>query len=571
MMGIVLCCGGCGLFSKKVNFEDPLVERCVRMTLGKEADEAVSERECARIETLLIDCDLDTGFTVDYYYATGGVAPANYIDLCDLQYFTGLKELVIDNQIKRDFLVNLEAIGNCTELEKLTMQYNPVEVNYFGMGPMGYKYLAGILSQLPKLEYLDLGYEVAKEHQELLAGDNDDLEFEDDFNGVIYAQIAELAQSHIIVAEDIEAYEEAWQYKENEPDLNVLKQGSVAMIIGSEEELEEFLDALPDNAEDISIYYKGTDDIDMESFTRFSQLKTLSVVNYIKMPNNVETADIEVKNLNALAENKHLFALNLSGVIFDEEELKEVTGLKGLSLHECMFNDADFLECMPALRELTVLGNWSKELQDYLEDNGEKMSALKFLRIHCDKNSKYKGIEEYENLETLSILYQGAPTSWKYIVQCPKLKYLSVETNEPEMELEDLAEAESLEYLFISNFGNIGEISGVEEMISLPNMKSFVLLAVLSSQGNAEAYYEEINDGIKAAGDSETISCFIPYGVLLRDRYVIDGEKNVHDVLELEKLYREDIICGGYDRLLIANPQKFPDMKAITEHLNDES
>lgn len=564
LLGTILCCGGCGLFSKKVEFEDPLVERCVRMTLGKEEDETIREKDCAKLEKLLIDCDLDAGLTMDYNYFSGA-ASANYIDLCDLQYMTGLKELVIDNQVRRDLLVNIDAIENCIKLEELSLKYNPIEVNYFGMAPMGYKYMAGILSRLPKLEYLNLGYEVAEEHRELLAGDNDNLEFEDDFNGVAYTQVVELAQSRIIPVQDIDEYIEAWKYEEKELDLETVKQGNVVMEIEDEDQLEEFLDELPDNTEDICIYYKGTEDIDAELFTRFSELKTLSLIKQLQIAESVENAGVEVKKLNTLAENKYLFALNLSGIIFDEEELKEVTGLKELSLYECMFDNADFLECMPGLRELTVMGNYSKELQDYLEDNGEKMNSLKFLRVHCDKPSNYKGIEKYENLETLSILSQGAATSWKYIAQCPKLKYLSVEINEDALELEDLAETESLEYLFVANLTAVKEVSGVEEVIAMPAMRSFVLSATVSGQENTEAYYEEINDGIKAATDSETMSFFIPYGVILQDRFTTWNRENVYDILDLEKLYRKDILCGGYDRLMIKYPQKFPKMKAVRE------
>ena len=83
--------------------------------------------------------------------------------MCDLRYLTGLEELYIDNNVKVDYLANMDVITNCKELEKLCMQYNPIMYYSDGEVGRGYKYLLKIIEQLPELEYLDLGYFVPKQ------------------------------------------------------------------------------------------------------------------------------------------------------------------------------------------------------------------------------------------------------------------------------------------------------------------------------------------------------------------------------------------------------------------------
>lgn len=55
---ILICaaciCGGC---SSNVDFQDPLVERCVREALGKVEKDPVTKKECADLKELKIDCD----------------------------------------------------------------------------------------------------------------------------------------------------------------------------------------------------------------------------------------------------------------------------------------------------------------------------------------------------------------------------------------------------------------------------------------------------------------------------------------------------------------------------------
>lgn len=337
MLLVVCVVLGYMLLNKKVEFQDPLVERCVRLTLGKEAQEPITERECAGIEELLIDCDLDMGIMADYMLGQRSV-PMNYVDLRDLKYMTGLHTLMIDNDLKRDILVNLDVITQCGELENLSVRYNPGYSNYYGDFPMGYKYLGEMIGQLPKLEYIDLGYQVAQEHQKYLTDYREELTVEDKWDTAVFGQ---MMQAHATTGyADTEEYLDYWQYQYDE-DTSIEDDYTHKLPAGDEEGLKDYIEELPSDMEDIYIECnEGT--IDMELFSKFEELKTLTVVSG-KSPWSFEEDPIpKVKNLDCLAESERLFSLNFYGIDFDEEELSELVQLRELSIADCEFGDPVF-------------------------------------------------------------------------------------------------------------------------------------------------------------------------------------------------------------------------------------
>ncbi|MCR5728279.1 MAG: hypothetical protein K6G24_12540, partial [Lachnospiraceae bacterium] len=125
---ILICaaciCGGC---SSNVDFQDPLVERCVREALGKGEKDPVTKKECADLKELKIDCDKDQTLIWDNVrlsYLRG-----NYVDLSDLKYLTGLTSLEINNNPAYDMLANLDAVTNCKKLNKLSFNDNSSETS----------------------------------------------------------------------------------------------------------------------------------------------------------------------------------------------------------------------------------------------------------------------------------------------------------------------------------------------------------------------------------------------------------------------------------------------------------
>ena len=120
---ILICaaciCGGC---SSNVDFQDPLVERCVREALGKVEKDPVTKKECADLKELKIDCD--KGQTLIWDNVRLSYLRGNYVDLSDLKYLTGLTSLEINNNPAYDMLANLDAVTNCKKLNKLSFNDN---------------------------------------------------------------------------------------------------------------------------------------------------------------------------------------------------------------------------------------------------------------------------------------------------------------------------------------------------------------------------------------------------------------------------------------------------------------
>jgi len=535
---IAVVCVGFLFSDSEITFQDPLVERCVRLTLDKGADEPITKKECAAIEELLIDCDLDISGTLNLVTASWDAA--NYIDLCDLQYLTGLKELVIDNHVSRDMLVNLDAMSHCRKLEKLTMQYNPSENYHDGALPMGYKYLAEIIAQLPELEELDLGYMVAEEHQQLLMGDNTKLEIVNDSDPFMVLQ-----NTSTFYPADMNSYLNGWSYAYNEDSTH---SRTLHVRIGDQDELEEFLDTLPRKTEDICIYYSG-ESLDLEPVSDFKHLKTLTIVCPFRV---YSYGDTRLKNLDALAANKDLFSLNLCGVNGDFEEIGSLTQLKELSLSFCLFEDTDFLKSLTNLRELSFTINDYCDLLDYIKDNGDRHEALSFLRIYTlNDTMTYKGLAALPNLETLS-LYSDISTM-KYIAQCSKLKHFSFETaGKDRLDLSDLTQLDALEYLYINQMNRPEPLEGVEEILALPNMTSLTLPTVAFTEENE---YKVMNSWIDAAVKNASVSYLMMNRRLFHDM-TLNGQ-DIHEMLDINKLYDAQIICGGYDLSLIKLPGKY--------------
>lgn len=538
-----------GGFGGSVTFQDPLVERCVRLTLEKEADEPITKKECASIEKLLIDCDLDVS-CADWPEAV------NYIDLCDLQYLTGLKELIIDNDVARDTLGNMDAIANCRKLEELTIHYNPVVTPYVGINPMGYKYMAGIVEELPKLEYLDLGYTVPEEYQELLAGDKKDLTFAEKEAVSVIQEVNDFSGTRMYTR-DMEEYEKAWSYDEQD------NMGTAMMEVADIGELEAFLEELSEDAEDICIYYTGDEAIDMELFADFAHLKTLTVFCDWFLVGAKEDQAVEINNLDALADNKELFSLNLCWAKGDFEEIGELSQLKELSLYGCVFEEPDFLGDLSELRELTILYNDCEDLEDYINDSGEQLSNLRFLRVWYDEFSDYKGIEEYPNLEVLSTYSNGYPSTLKYIAKCPRLKALTLVAMEEEVDISDLEELKTLEYLNVTRTNtSVKEIEGVEEVLKLPNLVS-ILLPSRSYLG--DDYEDEVNDLIDIAADHPKLSLVVLNPYLYS---WLDGDLMLQLELEgmdFEKLYDEGIMCSMHDLKLLENSDLYSTIDELME------
>lgn len=127
-----------------VEFEDFLVERCVREALGKGWDEDVTEEELSSMRKLTLSWEKDITFGFDF--VRFNKACSGYVNLADLKYLTGLEELQLDFYPKSTVLENMDVIVNCGKLRSLSMPLLLRGYNYAnGYTGKGYRYLKDIL------------------------------------------------------------------------------------------------------------------------------------------------------------------------------------------------------------------------------------------------------------------------------------------------------------------------------------------------------------------------------------------------------------------------------------------
>ena len=486
-----------------VEFQDPLVERCVRKTLEKGHDEEITVEECSSIKSLLIDCKLDSSFSVWSTSATGsGDMLCNYVDFCDFQYLTGLEELYIDNQIKYDMIVNLDAIANCTKLKKLCMQYNPMGTYYSGDIPKGYKYLKNIIACMPELEYLDLGYFVPVEFKQMLQGENADLVICDGENGS-YGRDAtadlfyRFEKQNWTKVDTVEDYVAGWDYVYDGNEANSVQAKSV-LTVESASELKELLDSLPAETEDLVLNVKTMDVLDFELFLKFPNLKTLSIAgNGVFFKKGDKTP---VENIGKLNELPELFAFNMAGCSGDFSGIGELTSLRELSITVCEFDSCHFLSEMENLRELTMISYLGAEADYDVFDYVDELPKLKY--VSTRNVGDLEGIEKAKSLETVRCF--GEITSFEAVGKSNTVKNVILcGVSSDTIDLSPLENAQQLESLV---FVACNKVSSADAILDLPELLTVYARDI--GDVEEEEYPVVMNQVISQAAESDSLSAF---------------------------------------------------------------
>lgn len=532
---ILVSCGVNNSKNEVVEFQDPLVERCVRKTLDKAYDEEITRKDCESIKSLLIDCKYDTSFTMRTNTVTDPAdLMCNYIDFCDFQYLTGLEELYIDNEIKYDLIVNLDALANCTKMKKLCMEYNPMADWYNGDTPKGYKYLKDILDSMSQLEYLDLGYYVPGEIKEMLRGENTDLVVWDGDNqsycnlDAIHHRFAYGENKHRVEAESVAAYMNNWSYTYDGNEMDAVKAKSI-LIVESLEEFMEVIGELPAETEDIVMSVKTMEPLDFSVFTKFSHLKTLSISGNasVLLPTDKYTP---VENIAKLKELPELYAFNIAGCSGDFAEIGELTNLKELSILICNHTSMDFLEGLVNLRELTVI------------ESGEEFDACAYVdklpnlkHLTTSNTGNLAGIENAEALETLRCW--NVVETLENVGKCSPLKNIIFTSySKKVLDMTQLQELEQLEMVINVNGSNL---ANVEYILDAPN-----LITVMSGNITVEdlqEYHNEMNALIDKAVENDNLSC-----LALMVNVTVDGDySSMVDYADID--FRKLWDAGIYD------------------------
>lgn len=547
-----------------VVFEDPLIERCVRKTLGKGENDNISKKECKDIKSLVINCELDTSFSMNDVFSQPIVS--NYVDLKDLQFLTGLEELYIDNKCNEDYLANFDTIAKCKKLRKLSVQYNPAIVFYNGEIGKGYKYIAEVVKQLPKLEFLDLGHFVISKYKDVISAQNKDLEIYDGYDSSYLKEENKwLVNDEIrnqFITKSVDEYVKNWTYKYNghEPIKNSNYDGKnkACLEVATIMELEQIIEQLAIDTEDIyiSIALDGEiKEIDLGFFDKFNNLKTLSVwgVGCIGTVFEEETGFSEIKfkegtkitGIETLHKHEELFSINFYGCSADFSELDNVKNLKEISIIACYIENPDFLGKVKELRELTLIANKCESLENYLEKNYKQFEKLKFLKT-ATKNWFY-GIEKCPELETLIVTDFDTVhvETLENIAKCRTLKGIVINNGgdwNNQIDVLPLVNLTELETLFIRE----GDVINMDSLFELSNLHTIVTGFFVDDNGDG-SYVEELNRLYEMAVKNKKISFFNPvssktiYERIWRDEF---------QKIEFSRLYDADIYDGLIQYLL---------------------
>ena len=526
--GMTLFTAGCG--EKSIDFQDPLVERCVREQLGKSLEDSITAQECASIKELTICCEQGTGLffnSLSLAFERG-----NYVDLSDLKYLTGLTTLEIHNQPLYDQLVNVDAIANCEKLETLSLELSFVTGQNYIPWQCNIKDIEQIVAKLPNLKEFKWGEWQREAFQDWIceARDGKELTF---------------AQSIWTDAH----YMSRQIWDENEKGVYAFSE----------------LSEVPGDIEDLTLICTEGDEVDFESLRRFKNLRTLTVycrtATFGKQENPIlESSLCKVKNIAALQESKGLYSLNLCGVNGDLSDIGKLKQLKELTVGMSIVSDSSFVNQLSDLRELTFQMNLSEDFSENLRNAKANLQKLHYLCVNPYDMDDAEWLSKLPKLEALqlgmaiSYLYDDSDEATTSVIEklkdCKNLRYFSAigVRQEGELDVTPLVNVPKLQYVYVSNYK--GEIRGIAELIAKKGMKSLILLGQSKSNENDVKWLE-------LGAENESLGRLMIDGMLYSsdgyDYWTHElGEEGVLAFLKerqpaFRKCYENHTLCGGYD------------------------
>lgn len=493
--------------SRKIEFQDFLVERCVREQLGKEWNEDITAEELSSIKDLTVTWEKDMTACLDMI--TLQCTYNGYVNLADLNHLTGLESLTLDFPRRGSSFYtafeNLDAIAACQNLKSLSMPL-PLEGFNYNNGYMGqgYQWLADILAGLPALEDVDFGMTVPAQLQELLAPDREIDFAEGGKNNPAFVDYLHSSSSNVSV--------QMYRTEEITPDT-----------------------------EDVVICLNAGEIFDCENLTDSLKLKTLVITGHSPI-----TEPAQLLHLEALGELPCLSAVSLSCVKADLSGMEEFPALRELYLSYCDIEGASCLQQCSRLRELSIVDRDESFRASSLSAIWESMPELSYfygLVLNWEKkdvNKLLKNLENAENLRTLVLGVPGDCAAALKISEGPALKNLfffaSQNANEG-INLKNIEFPDSLE-----NFYCDFKSDRLAEFIKAhPNLVSVQVRAQESfDETHMTAYY---NDAIEAAMESENLSLLLFRELETMSPDMSDEWQAVKNSIPFRQLYE----AGIYD------------------------
>ncbi len=533
-------CAGCG--EETVRFQDPLVERCVRDALEKSVDDPISARELANVDELTIDCTKGIGLVYDHLslcYDRG-----SYVNLADLKYLTGLTTLEINNDPKYDQLVNVDAIANCKNLERLRLDYGSATKRYNCEWECTEKELGRIVAGLPFLKEFSANHWIPEELQDWIRGSNEELE--------------------------INCYWEA------DPGVRFINPYDDRCIFYTLTDL----DKAPKDMEDLLLLCEGGETVDVTELRQFENLRTLTIysssVKYASGEDPIpEEGMCKIKNLDALKDLKAFYGLNVCGATGDFGGIGELTQLKELTIVMSKVNDASFVEKLGDLRELTFMINFSEDFSRHLKK--AKLQNLNFLCANSYEVEDGKWLSGLRNLEALELgvapkfFYSaGGDPSGSIIADlktCAHLRYFRARgvMQEGDLDVSPLAGLKNLQYVLVRNAS--GEIKGIDGLIGKEGMR-FLILEGKSRSNDNDVKWMELgaqNESLGKLVIGGMAYLSVKCSVLRKEQ----GEEAVRAFLKerqpaFQKCFENHLLCEGYDNLL----HQYETVKEIESFIN---
>lgn len=496
--------------SRTVEFEDFLVERCVREELGKDWDDTITLGELASIKELTISWEKDITVSYDLNYM--GLAYSGYVNLADLQYLTGLETLELDFCQKNDVFEHLEAITSCKNLKSLSMPLVMQDYNYTnGYVGKGYGYLSDLFAQLPELEEVDFRVTIPGELQSLLQPEDSDRK-------IVFAEGIDFSD-YIVSARGIRLVSEP----------RGLESGPYRTIGPT---------SFKQGMEDAVICVDEGETFDCKDLTDYKDLKTL-VIYCPAFSSLISGNSPQVVNLEALAELPCLCSLSLGNVKVDLAGVEEFPCLRELYLAGCDTKKVSSLQGLSSLRELSIV--YSDAGASALSDLWGHLPKLRYfcglLRFEGSGIDRALGnIKEARALETLVLLHDSDRINLEDALEGLELKnlWLAFVDMREVIDLDDLPQMDSLETLYCSRAESLDEfIDGHPNLVSV-TVNSFSM--------DADELTDYCNDAIRAAAGNDRMSMLSMRSVW--DMRIYDIMQNIN----VEQLYEAGIYDDAVQR-----------------------
>lgn len=451
--------------NENINFADVTFKKYVLKQMGKRIDEDVTYGEAQNLKELKIDRTYRTAVTSQRFTvgtSAVGTTSVGYIamDLADLQYFTGLEKLSIQNTADDD-IIGWEYIGNCTKLQELDMNY--YEAGSVFQVVLGEKIILGIVEKLPELKVLDSRYGIMfdgtmEKIKQMRVGIDinvatnslvGNIPWVSDINlGNDYTPIGQKEYNYtpdVLFLNRIKTTEE---YKEaiNKADANAIKHIYITCSSGKQVEIK----------------------IDASDFTKFTNLESLCLT-YSSF-----TSNGEIINLASLASLKYLRTLMLGGLDYSSLDVTKLTQLDTISLEK----EGQYIDysIMPNLQKVNLFG---------FEGEGLVRLPQTVTAVATDSAAV---LNNTPKVKIVRELYNYRSQDHSYLRSLTELRYINFDQIDDEPVKDFFVNFENCKKLQYLNYSRYVDDNNLDKLLKLPELLSVSYMVPIANIKNLNSH-----------------------------------------------------------------------------------